>query len=500
MSLSVDHPVLLLVVPLGFASVCPLLGAWRRSVCFWWALTGAITTAFLTWSMIGRISFGEALTYRLGGWSPPWGLQLRVDLPALALGCAVTGIVIVLLVYSYRHAGENVEPGRLPYYYTLMLLATAGMLGFLVTADLFNLLVMLVITCIAACGLVAVTGASDALRSSLKYLFAVAASAVGFMLAVGFLYSVTGTLDMRQLSLRIESMASDFVPVAVVALALFLLTLAVNAALFPASWWLPDISESGLDPSAALVLSLVVAMASFAMFRVLFVVFPPALTRIETARSVTTLALAWVGAIAFVAGAVMMALQDGLKRFVAYGAISQVGLVVVGIASSSARAAAGGLLGAIAGACTISCMILGCGALTYGTGRSSIADIRGLGRRRPVAAAALSLGALSLVGVPFTVGFAAKALVIEGLVDKGSYVLTALVFTGTAVALASCARLVFLLFARETPERAGSLEAAPLTMVLPPAVVALAIVALGVLSYLITPSMIAAVGDLASRN
>jgi multicomponent Na+:H+ antiporter subunit D len=494
LNLSAHHPVLLVVVPLGFAAICPLLGAWRRSLCFWWALAGAAATAFLSWSLIGKVSSSRPLTYGLGDWSPPWGIQIRVDVPAVVMCCAVTGIILAFVVYSYRHAREQVEsPSRLPYYYTLMLLVTAGMLGVLITDDLFNLLVVLEVTCIAACGLVAVAGAGDALRSSLKYLFAVAASGLGFMLAIGFLYSVTGTLDMRQLPLRIDGMASSFVPVVVVALALFLLALAVQAALFPASWWLPDLAVSGFDPAGALASSLVVAMASFAMFRVLFVVFPPSLARVGTARTITSTSLAWVGVIAFVVGAVMMALEKDLKRLVGYAAISQVGLVVLGIAASSARAVAGGLVAAVAGACTISCLFLGCGALTYGTGMRTVADIRGLGRRRPVAAAAFTLGALSLVGVPLTVGFAAKRLVLQGLFDKGWYVPAALVLLGTASVLAACARLVFLLYARGGRAKGGSLQAAPATMTLPVAAVAASLVVLGALSYLVTPSIVAAV-------
>jgi len=498
LSLSAHHPVLLLIVPLGFAAICPLLGAWRRSLCFWWALTGAVATAFLTWSMIGKVTPGGPLTYRLGDWSPPWGLQIRVDVPALALACAVTGIMIVFIVYSYRHARESVEPpSRLPYYYTLLLLVTAGMLGFLITDDVFNLLVLLEVTSVAACGIVAVTGTGGALRSSLKYLFVVAALTVGLILATGFLYSVTGTLDMRQLALRVEGMASGFVPVAVVALSLFLLVLAVEAALFPASWWLPDLAVSGLDPAGALVSSLVVAMASFAIFRMLFVVYPPWLATIGAARRIAAASLGWVGVLAFVVGAVMMAFQKDLKRLIAYSAISQVGLVLLGIAASASRAVAGGLASAVAGACTITCLFLGCGVLTYGLGTTSIKDLRGLGRRRPVAAAIVTVAALSFAGLPFTVGFAAKRLLLEGLFDKGSYVPAAFIFVGTAVALAVFARLVFLLFAGGVPAQDDSLKTAPATMILPAAVVAASLVALGALSYLAIPAIVAAVRSLA---
>ncbi|MHB8896253.1 MAG: proton-conducting transporter transmembrane domain-containing protein [Candidatus Geothermincolia bacterium] len=493
MSLAAHHPVILIVIPLGFAALCPLLGLWRRAVCFWWALIGSVATAFFTWSLIGRVTSRLPVTYSLGDWSPPWGIQLRVDLPALFIGCAVTAVVALLIVYSYRpEGGSEAVPGREPYYYALMLLTTAGMLGLLVTDDIFNFLVFLEIACVAAVGLVAISGKARALKAAFRFLLAVAASAALFLLAIGLLYSVTGTLDMRKMALQIQEMSSGFVPVAVVAMVVFALALAVESALFPASWWLPDAATEGRESAGALLAGLVVAMGAFGIFRLLFVIYPPTVSKIHFARIVTSTTLAWIGVIAFVAGALLAAFQSDLKRLAAYSGVSQVGLVITGISASTSGTMAGGLYAIVAGACSITCLFLAAAALISTGGGHDISGLRGIGRSRPVAATAFTLGALSFVGIPFTAGFTAKRLLMGGLLDKGWYVPASLVIIGSVVALAYCARVVYTLFAKRTPEAEKPQGRVPLTRSAPAAVLGLSAIALGILSYLITPALLEA--------
>lgn len=491
MSLSAQHPVLLIAVPLGFAALCPLLGLWRRQLCFWWALLGSVATAFFTWSLIGKVTYRLPLTYNLGDWSPPWGIRIRVDVPALLVGCAITAAVVLLVIYSYR-LGERGGQTYVhkSYFYTLILLGTAGMLAVLMSDDIFNMLVFLEIAGIAAVGTVAISGRTDALRAAFRYLLALAAASVLFILAVGLLYSVTGTLDMRQMSLQIAGMKSGYVPVAIVALVVFLLVLAVESALFPASWWLTDVAATGDESSGAFLAALVTVIGTFAMFRILYSVFAPSLARMDLARTVTSTTLAWIGIVAFVVGAVIAAFQSDLKGLAAYSAVSQVGLIVAAFAASAPATLAGGLYAAVAGICGISCFFLAAGALAHGRASSRISDLRGVGRQRPVAAAALTLGAISFVGLPFTAGFAAKRLIIDGLIDKGWYVPVALVFLGSLVALVYCGRVAYVLFARGESDVSKSEARALATMALSAAVLGISGIVLGVLSYVITPTLI----------
>jgi multicomponent Na+:H+ antiporter subunit D len=129
----------------------------------------------------------------------------------------------------------------------------------------------------------------------------------------------------------------------------------------------------------------------------------------------------------------------------------------------------------------------------FGAGNMDISHLRGLGRSRPVAAAAFTLGAMSFIGMPFTAGFSAKRLLLGGLLGKGWYVPLVLVLVGSAVALVYCGRVVFLLFAAGGPKDEARDGKVPMSMSLSASALALSVLALGILSYLITPILIATV-------
>jgi multicomponent Na+:H+ antiporter subunit D len=126
--------------------------------------------------------------------------------------------------------------------------------------------------------------------------------------------------------------------------------------------------------------------------------------------------------------------------------------------------------------------------------------MRGLGRRRPLAASAFVLASLSFIGVPFTAGFAGKRLLLDGLFDKGSYVPAALVLLGTAVAVVYLSRVIYLLFAKGHDAVESEVVRTPPSMVIPAAALAAGLVVLGVLSYLVTPALVQAARSLILRT
>lgn len=485
MNFVAHHPVLLLVAPLAFAAVCPLLGIRFRRLCFPFALVGLLATDVFTWSLIWKVGSKTPISYSIGSWGPPWGIQVRVDTQALLLACAITGVCSVLLVYS-RQAIEDSGKGsaRPAYGYSLFLVATAAMLGVLLAGDIFNMLVFLTVTGVAVCGLLALSADDRGARPALEYLLTVAATGAVLILSVGFLYSVTGALDMKKIALRLGTMDHGFVPVAALALGLFVAGLAVKSAVWPASWWLRRADDGSFEPGAAMLSGLAVFAAAFAMYRLLFTVFPPSLTSLDTARTVATVTLGWLGAAAVLAGAVIAAFHVDTRKILSYTAVSQAGLVALGLAVSNTRSVAGGLFAATGAICAVTGLFLSLG--TFGPGT---VVPRGAGHRNPVGMTAFVLAGMSLVGVPWTAGFSAKRLIVTGLFDRSWYVPAALVFLGTAVTLFYLSRMAWVMMKPdgfEAPEE-GSPPKAPLVMSLAALFLGVGGVALGIVSYLITP-------------
>lgn len=488
MNASYHHPVLIVAVPLAFAVFCPILGIWKRRLCFTWSLIGLAATAFFTWTLVGRVPPGKPVVYSVGGWSAPWGIQLRVDYFGLFAACAVTGIGIILFVYYFRFMGRDLKADRIPYCCALYLLSIAGMLGFCVTGDLFSLFIFMEVFSIASYALVAVTGETHALQAAFKYLLVGVTSSATFVLAIGLLYSVVGSLDMRDVSLRLKTMDSRFVPVSVIALVLFLVALSAKSAVFPLHWWFPDAAGTAFDPESSLLSSLVLAMGVFGVFRILFSLYAPGFSGVSAWWRYTSSALAWIAAFSIVAFAAKAVFQRDLKYMAAYSALSQAGVALLGITVLSPHGTAGSFYAVLACACGGGCLFLVAGAFMYKHGIRRIADLRGLGRTMPVTAGAFALASLSVLGVPFTVGYNAKELLLRACFDKGLYVFAAALLLGTALAAVYLGRVAHVMFA-SSGSRFRGIDEAPATVYGTAALLSLGAVIIGVLSPHITPAL-----------
>ena len=119
---------------------------------------------------MGKIPTDGYLSYQLGGWQPPFGIEIRIDFVGYFLMMIVCGISLLALIASWKYITKEVTGGRLTAYYSLFLLLSGSMLGFVATGDIFNLFVFMEILAISSYALVAVTGNRNAVRAAFKYM------------------------------------------------------------------------------------------------------------------------------------------------------------------------------------------------------------------------------------------------------------------------------------------------------------------------------------------
>jgi len=480
---------LLVAVPLIFAALCPILGMWKRDFCFPWALAGVGTTAFFAWTLIGKVTSGKAVTYNLGGWRPPWGIQIRIDVVCMMMACLVTGVGVLLVLYSWRYVAREIKPERVPYYYTLLLLIITAMLGFSITGDLFNFFVFMEIFSITSYALVAIAGERRATRAALKYLLMGATSSLLVLFAIAFLYSVTGSLNMLDISTQLGNTASRYVPVAAVALILFLVGFCVKSALFPLHEWLPDAHSIAPSPISALLSALVIKMGVLGVRRILFVFYGPAFSIESPSWSRAAGVVSWAAAIAIVVGSAMAIIQRDLKVMIAYSSISHVGYILLGICMLSTRGMTGGLFNILAHAMGKACFFLGAGAFIYKHGLKRIQDLRGIGRTMPVTAGAFALASLSIVGLPPSAGFIAKWYILWGCISKGNYFFVVMVLLGSLLSAIYCFRVVYYMFFTGRRTRTRPVDEAPATMYVPAALLSAGTLFLGIFASLVLPAL-----------
>ena len=235
-----------LAVLVPFAGVLAGLVVGGRNVVRVAALTIVAGLGIALAIAAAMLPSGDALTYLLGGWSPPLGVALRADALALALMLAVAVVICGVALYARADFGTpSGAKARSSTTYWLLLLAVWGSLNLVfVSGDLFTLYVALELLTFAGVPLVCLAGEAETLRAALRYLLYALAGSILYLLGAVLLYAECGTLDIVLLSERLRP-----TPAAWAALALMTAGLLAKTALYPLHLWRPP-AHAGAPPAA----------------------------------------------------------------------------------------------------------------------------------------------------------------------------------------------------------------------------------------------------------
>ena len=421
-------PALIIACPLITSFVLPLLGRWDRRVVL------PVTLAALIASSIGSVTAAHIvltqgpMDYFWGGWEPPWGIAFRIDHLAALMLLLLCVIALAIAIFSHRSILKE-RPDSYVLFYTVYLLLISGLLGIVTTADLFNLYVFLEIASIASYALVSL-GSGSAVVSAFRYVILGTIGAAFYLLSVGYFYSVTGSLNMEDLAhLLPELYSSNAVRVG---FAFFVVGMAIKMALFPMHSWLPGAYTDAPSAVSALISATTTKVAAYILLRVSFFVFEPQF--FVHFFPVATL-LTWMGAIAMVLGSILAISQSDLKRMLAYSSVAQIGYIVLGLGLANEMSLTGSLLHLVNHALTKGGLFLVVGAIIYHTGLRDIQQLRNLARRMPWTAAAFTLAAGSIIGIPPFGGFFSKLYLILGAINSGQWGLIGAVLLSSLLAL-----------------------------------------------------------------
>ncbi len=398
------------------ASFCmPVLARWRKDLCAPMAIlvTGAVFGATI---YIGYIVMHVGtIRYYVADWAPPWGIELVIESLSSIMIMLIAGISLLILIYSFfavKHEMERIVTG---WYYTAFLLCLSGMIGLVISNDIFNMYVLIEITGISACALVAAKGTRMATEAALKYLL-LATIGSGFILfGIGFLYMITGHLNIEYIATELSLVKNDYPFLIWTTLSFFVVGFGVKAALFPLHLWLPDAHSSAPSPSSAVLSSLVVKVYIIAFLKILLIAFGLEIFH-ETFIRHLILVLA---VIAMLAGSFFAFVQIELKRRLAYSTVAQVGYVFLGIGLGTPWGLAAGMLHIVVHAFMKTCLFLCAGAIAYQTGRKQVNEFAGMGYRMPLTMGAFTVAAFSMVGIPLFGGFISKYGLALGSLEAG---------------------------------------------------------------------------------
>ncbi len=445
-------PALQVVVPLVCAAICLLLrsafGAW---LLFSLASVATLVTAIILTVQVGD---GETISYAMGGWVAPVGIELVVDQANAVVLLLLGGVAVIAAGYGRRSIEAEVRQRRIRMFYAALCLLLTGLLGIAVTGDAFNLFVFLEISSLSSYALIALGRHRRALLAAFQYLVIGTVGGTFLLIGVGLTYAVTGTLNMADLADRLPEIAGNR---AVTGAVVFVFVgLAIKMAAFPLHAWLP-----GAYAEAPSVVSVVLAavgtkVAIYAFARFAFTVFGIDIVYGDLPIGEAVLA---VGALGMLAGAAVACIQQDFKRLLAWSSISQIGMIVTGIGLATASGVSAAYLHLINHAITKGALFAAAGVLLLRLGSTSLASMEGLGRRMPLTFGAVVVAGLGLIGVPPAAGFASKWALAAALVEDGQWFVLVVLLVSSLLAMVYVGRIVEVGWFRRPPDAGGEQEA-----------------------------------------
>lgn len=468
-------PALQVVLPLVAAPACILLHQARRA---WWLVTiVSFVSAGMAASLLVRVLEHGPVSYALGGWAAPWGIEYRIDALNGLMLVLVSGASAATLLFARASVEREVAPERIYLFYTAWLLCVTGLLGITITGDAFNVFVFLEISSLATYTLVSFGHDRRALSAAFRYLVMGTVGGTFILIGIGLLYGVTGTLNMADLSERIRPHGDSGAVRA--AFAFITVGAGLKIAMFPLHAWLPGAYASAPSAATAFIAATSTKVAMYVLIRFTFTIYGDRLSvdAIDAPQVLMTLAAIGV----FVASAVAIGQRD-LKRMLAWSSISQVGYMLMGLAAANMNGLTASIVHMFNHAVIKSALFMALGCVAYRAGSATMDNVAGLGRRMPWTFAAFSLAALGLIGVPFTAGFVSKWYLLVAVLERGWWPAAALIVVASLMAVVYVGRVIEAAYFR-TP-RGGTVtekaQEAPVSMLVPLWLLALANLYLGV--------------------
>lgn len=398
------------------------------------AVAGLLPVAILLLQLAGGGEFG---VYRLGNWPAPFGIILVLDRLSALLLLLTAALALPVIFYA---AGGDDLIGR--NFHVLFPLQVFGINGAFLTGDLFNLFVFFEIMLIASYSLAVYGGGPDRIRASLHYVVLNLIGSSLFLVAIGTLYSVTGTLNMADLAEKTAAAAPEQAALLRISSLLLLVVFALKAAVLPLHLWLPALYSSVSAPVAALF-AIMTKVGVYAILRTFTLIFPAGIVSPDIIAWLPPLAL-----LTLIGGALGVLGSRRLTALTAYLVVMSVGMLLTGVGLMS---------------------VAGIGAALYylphttltTAGMFLLADVIA-GQRGPAGdwflpappvpwvlpGVLFFVGAVAAAGMPPLSGFIGKLLLLQAVSPDAAGWLWPVVITGSLAGLVALSRAGTRLFWR----------------------------------------------------
>lgn len=365
---------------------------------------------------------------KLGGWEPPFGIIFVADMFASLLVFTASIVTLACLLFAFKTIGIDREKF---YFYPFIQFLLAGVNGSFLTGDIFNLFVCFEVMLISSYVLITLGGTKQQLRESIKYILINIVSSALFVIAVAYLYAITGTLNMAHLSVRIAEVGQGGIYTLIAIL--FLMVFSLKAGLF-LYFWLPGSYSAPPSAISALFAGLLTKVGVYAIFRTFTLIF-------YHQPEVTHQLIAWLAAITMLIGVIGAVAHWDVKKILAYNIVAAIGFIAFGLAVFNSAAIAGGILYLIHDMFIKALLFLLGGAMIMITGTSDLRKMGGLIKYHPQLGWMFFIAAMALVGVPPLSGFIGKLMILQGGLAEEFYWMTGISLLSSLLILYSVMKI-----------------------------------------------------------
>ena len=455
----------------------------QRSIVFVFLLINTIINVILLY----QIQVDGIQTLHFGGWKPPYGISFVADTFAMLLVVTSTIITLICLIFA---AGSIHKKRESFYFYPFVLFLLGGVNGSFLTGDLFNLFVTFEVMLLASYALITLGGTNAQLKASFKYIAINVVSSSFFLIAIAYLYGLTGTLNLADLSEKIADIGQT--PLLTVVSLIFLLVFSIKSGLLLYQW-LPSSYSTPPPAIAALFGALLTKVGVYALFRIFSLLF-------YHEPQTTHLIIGIMAGITIIGGCIGAIAYNNIRQIVTYNVIISIGFILIGLAVMTSTAYEGAIYYLIHDMLMKALLFLLAGAMIRVAKADRLDEISGLIRNYPYLGWFFFITTLSLAGIPPLSGFLGKVLIGEAAFAEGNYWLIGIGLFSSLIVLYSLLRVFMNCFWGETLIAEEEQQPMKKAYIVPGTILVLLTFILGIGAESIAPLIQDAAGTLADPS
>jgi multicomponent Na+:H+ antiporter subunit D len=436
----IDH-IATIVVMLPIISSVFVMLIRNNSVNWLISTTASLITSIASIMMYLQVSKNGNISYAMGGWEPPVGIEYRIDEFNALFVILISIASFLILIYARHSLNGELKENKISTFYSMYLLCLGGLIGILSTGDAFNAFVFLEISSLATYILISMGSDRRALLSAYQYLIMGTIGATLYVIGVGLIFVLTGSLNLYDISIRIQEL--EIYRPLYASLAFITVGIALKVALFPLHAWLPNAYAYAPSVGTAFLSSTATKVAIYLLIKYLFLVYG---YDVVYSNKIFVFVIIGLSILAMFGASLIAIFQSNLKKLFAYSSVAQIGYITLGIGLANHNGLIGSTVHIINHSIIKAAIFLAIGCIVFKTKISDTHELAGLGKKMPVIAILLTISSLSLIGIPGTVGFISKWYLIIGALEQGWWLVVLSLAISSLLALIYVGRVIELMW------------------------------------------------------